>query len=548
MGKSWRFNVVWIFLALSLLGLVWRLLDLNLLQRDFLLKQSKARILRKVNIPTNRGIIMDRLGSPLAVSIPVSSVWVNPKGYEATASQERALAKALGLPVASIRANTHNKKREFAYLKRGMPVAQADKIKAMDIPGVYLQREYRRYYPEGSVTAHVVGFTNVDDQGQEGIELAYEPWLHGVAGKKEVIKDRMGNVITELSIIKRPEQGKDLKLSLDHRIQYLVYHELQQAVEQFHAEAGSAVVLDVDTGEVLAMANQPAFNPNNRAGTAVSAYRNRVVTDMFEPGSVIKTFTVALGLQSGRYRPNTKIDTNGGWMVVGGFRIEDDLNFGVVTVTELLQKSSNIAAAKILMSLDPKRYWNLLSAFGFGQSTGSGFPGEVEGRISPQESWRPSVVATLAYGYGISVTPLQLAAAYAVIAAGGVKRPVQLTKLEGRPSDGDRVIPSKTALELTQMLEKVVTDGTGTRAQIPGYRVAGKTGTAYVANNHGYDRHRYVSSFVGFAPASHPKIVIAVVIKDPKGEHFGAMVAAPVFGRMMSGSLRLLDVPPDAES
>ncbi len=545
MNKAWRLRIMWVLLSIALLALVARLLDLAIFQRDFLLKQSKARILRKVTIPTNRGMISDRLGSPLAVSIPVASVWVNPKGFVATHQQARQLARILGISERSIAQNTKNKRREFAYLKRGVPVTQAEAVKALGISGLYLQREYRRYYPEASVTAHLIGFTNIDDQGQEGMELAYEPWLHGVAGQKEVIKDRLGNVITELSVIKRPEQGKELRLSVDHRIQYLVYHELQEAVENFHAVSGSAVVLDVQTGEVLAMVNQPSFNPNHRANSPLAARRNRAATDMFEPGSVIKPFTVAFALQSGRYKPNSKIDTQHGAMMVGGYRITDDLDFGVVTLTELLQKSSNIAAAKILLSLDARQYWRLLSQLGFGQRSDSGFPGEADGRISPEQSWVPSVIATLAYGYGLSVTPLQLAGAYSVIAAGGVKRPISLLKTNGAVK-GERILSEKVTRDLAVMLEAVVQDGTGTRAQIPGYRVAGKTGTAYLADSHGYDRHRYMSTFVGFAPASHPRLVIAVTIKEPKGQHFAAQVAAPVFARMMSGSLRLLDISPDA--
>jgi len=544
-NKAWRLRIMWVLLSIALLALVARLLDLAIFQRDFLLKQSKARILRKVTIPTNRGMISDRLGSPLAVSIPVASVWVNPKGFVATHQQARQLARILGISERSIAQNTKNKRREFAYLKRGVPVTQAEAVKALGISGLYLQREYRRYYPEASVTAHLIGFTNIDDQGQEGMELAYEPWLHGVAGQKEVIKDRLGNVITELSVIKRPEQGKELRLSVDHRIQYLVYHELQEAVENFHAVSGSAVVLDVQTGEVLAMVNQPSFNPNHRANSPLAARRNRAATDMFEPGSVIKPFTVAFALQSGRYKPNSKIDTQHGAMMVGGYRITDDLDFGVVTLTELLQKSSNIAAAKILLSLDARQYWRLLSQLGFGQRSDSGFPGEADGRISPEQSWVPSVIATLAYGYGLSVTPLQLAGAYSVIAAGGVKRPISLLKTNGAVK-GERILSEKVTRDLAVMLEAVVQDGTGTRAQIPGYRVAGKTGTAYLADSHGYDRHRYMSTFVGFAPASHPRLVIAVTIKEPKGQHFAAQVAAPVFARMMSGSLRLLDISPDA--
>lgn len=545
MGRLWRLNLIGFLLAVAVLGLICRLIDLSVFQRAFLLRESQARILRKVTIPTYRGIITDRLGSPLAVSTPVAAIWVNPKAFDPNPKQIQVLAKILGIPMQTIRRAAATKGgREFIYLKRGLPLAVAHKVEALQISGLYLQREYRRYYPEGSVTAHVVGFTNIDDHGQEGIELVLDHWLHGQSGQKQVLKDRLGNIITELQMIRQPIQGRDLQLSIDHRIQYLAYESLKTAVDDLKARSGSAVVLDVNTGEVLAMVNEPSYNPNNREHAKVSQYRNRAVTDVFEPGSVIKPFTVALALESGRYGPGATIDTNPGWMMIGGYRIGDHLNYGVVTLTKLLQKSSNIGAAKILLSLNPKEYWQLLANLGFGQKTESGFPGEADGRVSPKDSWVPSVIATLAYGYGLSVTTLQLAEAYSVIASGGIKRPITFLKVHEPSVVGKRVITQKVADEVNLMLQAVVDSGTGTRAQIPGYIIAGKTGTAYLAQAHGYDHTRYMSSFVGFAPAAHPKIVVVVAIKEPQGMHYGAEVAAPVFAKIMSGTLRLLDIPP----
>lgn len=543
---SWRLTVVVSMLTLAVFGLVSRLLYLSVFERAFLLRQSQARILRYVTIPTHRGIITDRLGSPLAVSTPVSSIWINPKTFAPNKQQAQQLEKILGISKAVLQRYKKKKtKREFVYLKRLISSLAADQVGALNISGLYFQREYRRYYPEGGVTAHIVGFTNVDDQGQEGIELALDSWLHGQPGKKQVLKDRLGNIITELQLLKEPIEGKNLQLSIDHRIQYVAYQHLKDAVELYHAKSGSAVVLDVNTGEILAMVNQPSYNPNDYRQKKANQFRNRAVTDVFEPGSVIKPFTVALALQSGRYQPDTKIDTDSGWMRIGGYRIRDDLNYGVVTVTELLEKSSNIAAAKILLSLQPKEYWQLLSSLGFGRKTQSGFPGEAEGRISPQDTWVPSVIATLAYGYGLSVTPLQLAQAYAVIASGGLKRPVTFLKI-AQPAVGEQIIPHHVAEEVATMLQAVVDSGTGTRARVPGYAVAGKTGTSYIAEARGYDHRRYMSSFAGFAPAKNPKVVVVVVIQEPQGQHFGSIVAAPVFSKIMSATLRILDIPPVA--
>jgi len=544
---TWRVYFLIFFLCLALVGIVWRLFDLNVLKRNFLLSQSKARILRTVKIPAYRGMITDRFGQPFAISTPVESVWVNPKLFSATTEQVNALANILKLSPSYIQQRIRRAvHRGFVYLKRGNPPATKTSIKALEIPGIFFQKEYRRYYPDGEVAAHVVGLTNIDDQGQEGLELAYNAWLQGMPGEKEVVRDRDGHIISNIALLKKPQQGHNLALSIDHRLQYLAYRSLKAAVDRFHASAGSVVILDVKTGEILAMVNQPSYNPNNRPRQHDGRYRNRAVTDIFEPGSTIKPFNIALALESGRYTPETTINTNPGWMRIGGYKIKDDgLDYGVINLTQVLQKSSNIGAAKIMLSLQPQDYWNLLRSMGFGQRTRSGFPGEANGTLVARETWQPSVVATLAYGYGIAVSTLQLAHAYTILADGGLKIPVSFVKVSD-PAEGVRVLRSDVAHEVVKMLESVVQKGgTGTRAHIKGYRVAGKTGTAYIATSKGYDKHRYVSSFVGMAPASDPRLVVAVVIRDPKGQHFGGVVSAPVFAKVMGGALRAMDIAPD---
>lgn len=536
-------------MCLLLSALLWRLIDLNILQRHFLLRQSEARILRTLSIPANRGMITDRLDTPLAISTPVYAVWANPKICDLSTKQYRSLAQYTKRSSRYLRRRIESaRKREFVYLRRGLMPNVAMQIKSLRIPCIALSREYKRFYPEGEVTAHVVGITNIDDNGQEGIELAFNEWLSGKPGKKEVIKDRLGRVIENIAVLRKPQKGKSLQLSIDHRIQYLAYRALLNAVKKYRAKSGSIVVLDAHTGEVLAMANQPSYNPNRRPKTHDGRYRNRSVTDLFEPGSTIKPFTMALALTSEQYDPMSIIDTNPGWMVVGGYKIRDDgLNHGRITLTQVLQKSSNIGAAKILMSLEPDDFWKLLHRFGFGERTMSGFPGETAGTLVERTTWQPSVVATLAYGYGIAVTSLQLAHAYQILANKGVSVPVSLLKIN-KPVEHEKIVDPKIAKEILSMLETVThTGGTGTRAAVRGYRVAGKTGTAYLPGPGGYDKHRYVSSFVGVAPASHPRLVIAVVVRDPKTQHFGGLVAAPVFSKVMSASLRLLGVAPDAD-
>jgi cell division protein FtsI (penicillin-binding protein 3) len=544
-----RFWVVLTCLALGFFALVWRLVDLTILNRDFLVKQGQLRTVRMVEIPAYRGIITDRNQQPLAISTPVDSVWVNPTQFHPDTDSFNRLAHVLSVSPHAIRQQLAGAStRSFLYLKRGVPPSISEQITALKIPGVFLQREYRRYYPEAEVTAHLIGLTNVDDRGQEGLELAYDQWLAGKPGKKQVIKDRLGNIISEVALLKKPEQGRGLTLSIDKRIQYAAYQALKNAVEEYQAEGGSVVVLDARTSEVLAMVNQPSYNPNNRAAQQSGSYRNRAVTDTFEPGSTIKPFTIALALNSGRYTPTTLIDTNPGWMMVGGYRISDENhNFGLIDVAEILARSSNIGVTKMMTSLSPQGHWDLLHEAGFGELTDSHFPGEVTGRLPLERVWRPSEIATLAYGYGLSITTLQLAHAYTIFANEGVLRPLSLLKRDHIP-EGRSVLSPAVSKTMLLMLEKVVQEGvqhTGTRARVPGYRVGGKTGTSYIAGPHGYDRHNYNSSFVGIAPLSDPRLVIAVMIREPRGPHLGAVVSAPVFSQIMSDSLRILNILPD---
>lgn len=543
---SWRFWFIIFFILTGFAALIWRLVDLTIFNRTFLVKQGQMRTVRDMDIPAYRGMIMDRNGVPLAISTPVDSIWVNPSQFHPTSHELAQLAHLLQMKPRQIQRQIDaSSSHSFVYLKRANPVVISQQISQLKIEGLFFQREYKRSYPEGEVTAHLLGMTNVDDHGQEGLEMAYDQWLAGKPGKKQVIKDRLGNIISELALLQKPQQGQPLVLSIDQRIQYSAYQALKAAVQEYQAESGSIVVLDSRTNEVLAMVNQPSFDPNNRPPQHDGRFRNRAVTDMFEPGSTIKPFTIALALQSGKFLPTSMVDTNPGWIMVGGYRITDEeKNNGVISLTQLLAKSSNIGATKIMMSLPPDAHWNLLHQSGFGELTDSHFPGEASGRLPRHSTWRPSVVATMAYGYGISVTALQLAHAYTVFAEEGILRPLSLIKIP-QAGAGKKVISNAVSHHLLTMLENVVQEGTGKRAQIPGYRVGGKTGTAYIAGPNGYDRHRYISSFVGIAPLNNPRLVIAVVVREPHGQHLGALVSAPVFSKVMSDSLRILNVKPD---
>jgi cell division protein FtsI (penicillin-binding protein 3) len=542
---------VMIVLLFFLLGIVlWRLFDLTVIERQFLMSQSEARILRTVTQVSHRGNITDRNGNVLAISIPVDSVWVNPRVFKPTYNELANLAQYLNIPVDVISARImENNKKYFLYLKRQMPTATAELIQKLKIKGLSFDREYRRYYPDAEVDSHVVGFTNVDDNGQEGLELAYNNWLSGTPGERRVIKDRLGHVIADVAELQKPVQGKQLTLSIDQRIQYVAYRDLKIQVEKYSAANGSVVVLDTKTGEILAMANVPSYNPNNRPTTNDARYRNLAVTDMFEPGSTIKPFNIALALKSGRYTPDSQIDTNPGWMMVDGHTINDDgVNYGVITLTQLLEKSSNIGATKVMFSLSPDDYRQLLQTVGFGVRPGTGFPGESPGMLPYHTRWAPTEIASMAFGYGLSVSTLQLAKAYMILADNGVMHPVSLLKLDPSQSvPGEQVLDPMVASTVLNMMRAVVNSGTGKLAQVPGYLVSGKTGTAYIAGPNGYDKKnpKYMSSFVGIAPASNPRLVVAVTIRDPKKEHFGAYVAAPLFSQIMGSALRILNIAPD---
>ncbi len=529
-------------------ALVWRAIDLQVFNQDFLQNQGDARHLRVVTLAAHRGMITDRNGEPLAVSTPVDSVWANPQELASARAYLPALAKILELePDQLQRLLAERAGREFVYLKRHVDPSVAAQVRALAAPGVALQREYRRYYPDGEVTAHVLGLTDIDDAGQEGIELAYDDWLRGEPGAKRVVKDGRHSVIETVESIRVARPGRDLKLSIDRRIQYLAYRELKAVVQQHKARSGSVVVLDTTTGEVLAMVNQPSFNPNNRTRLTPDATRNRAVTDVFEPGSTLKPFTVAVALESGHYRPDTPIDTNPGFYRVGINTVRDVHNYGALDVTGVIRKSSNVGVAKIALSLDRADFWSLLSRVGFGTVTASGFPGEAAGLLVHHHRWRPIEQATLSFGYGLSVTPLQLAQAYAVFAADGLSRPVSFLPLE-RPPRGERILSTRTVDQINAMLAQAVgPQGTAPAARVAGYRVGGKTGTVRKSIAGGYAEDRYLSVFAGLAPLSRPRLVTVVMINEPSdGEYYGGKVAAPVFSKVMAGALRFLNVAPDA--
>jgi len=521
--------------------------QLQLVDGEFLQTQGQARYLRVVQVPAHRGMIVDRNGEPLAISTPVQSVWVNPQEMRASAGDRKQLAKLLDLDVDRLqRLIDQRKGREFVYLRRRIPPDQADRVAALKLPGVYLQPEYRRYYPAGEVAAHLVGFTNVDDEGQEGLELAYEEWLSGEPGAKRVIMDGQRNIVENVENIRSARPGKQLQLSIDRRIQYLAYRELMSAVRQNRARSGTMVVLDAGSGEVLAMVNLPSFNPNNLRRLKAAGLRNRALTDVFEPGSTMKPFVIATALQSGHYDAGTLIDTSPGTFRIGRHTIRDMHDYGILDLTGVIRKSSNVAASKIALALDPEELWKRLSGAGFGLSTGSGFPGEADGYLSSYHRWHDIQRATLSYGYGLSVTAMQLAEAYSVFANDGARMPVTLLKRDQGVA-ATAVFTPWVARAVRTMMESVVQDGgTAPKAAVDGYRVAGKTGTVHKSEAGGYASDRYLSLFAGLAPASRPRLVAVVLIDEPNnGEHYGGLVAGPVFSRVMTGALRLLNIAPD---
>lgn len=548
----WRFSLAGLLLASLAVLLIWRVLSLQVLDvergHDFLQGQGDARTIRTETIPAYRGVISDRNGEPLAVSTPVASVWINPQHLAEDKDRWRELAKATGVAYQRVSEKVaNNPGKGFVYLRRHMSPQDAQQVLALGIKGVHVQREYKRYYPAAEVAAHLVGFTNVDDKGQEGIELAYEPYLKGESGSKRVLKDLRGNVFRDIDEGKVARPGSDIALSIDMRLQYLAYRELKAAMTRVGAKAGSVVMLDSLTGEVLAMVNQPSFNPNNRRKLEPANLRNRAMTDMFEPGSTVKPLTVVAALESGKYRADSSVDTNPGYIRVGKKTLLDPVNYGVLDLVGILTKSSQVGTSKIALNLDEQSVWEVFSRFGLGESTGSGFPGESAGILPNRPNWRPIERVNFAFGYGLAVTPLQLAHAYSVFASGGVLRPVSLLR-QDTVAEGERVLAEQLADQLVGILERVTEKGgTATRAQVASYSVAGKTGTVHkLAKTGGYADDRYMAVFAGLAPASNPRIVTVVMIDEPHLDRYhGGESAAPVFSRVVSDALRILDVTPD---
>ncbi len=536
---------VLVVLGLAYATLIWQSVDRQVFETAFLQEQGERRYLRTMTVNASRGMITDRNGEPLAISTPVKSVAANPRLLKADSQTIGALAATLDLDPDRLRRQL-SQDRSFIYLKRRINPDQADQVGALDLEGIDLLTEYRRFYPSAEVTSQVVGFTNIDDQGQEGMELAYDDWLSGTPGAKRVIKDGKGRVVNQVENIQSPAPGKDLVLSIDRRLQFLAYRELKAAVTKHRARSGSAVIMDARSGEILAMVNSPSFNPNAQRGRRSDSLRNRAVTDVFEPGSTIKPFTVAAGMEQGRYTASTPIDVSPGQMRVGRYLVRDTRNYGMIDVATVLSKSSNVGASKIALSLEPEILWSLYTQLGFGESPFCHFPGESSGRLPHFSDWSSFEQATLSFGYGLSVSPLQLTRAYAVLANDGVRLPASLLKVDEVP-EGERVMRQSTARGVVRMLEGVVASGgTAPLAAVPGYRVAGKTGTAKKSVAGGYAEDRYLSLFVGMVPASHPRLVMAVFIDEPRGEeYYGGLVAAPVFSKVMSGALRLLNIPPD---
>jgi cell division protein FtsI (penicillin-binding protein 3) len=543
---AWRARFVAALILLAFGTLAARSVYLQVVRNDFLQQKGESRYARVIELSATRGRIADRSGDMLAVSTPVKSVWAIPEDARLSPAQARTLAALLEMDVRELNRRLAAEK-DFVFIKRQIPPDVAEKVAALALPGIHQQREYRRYYPAGEVTAHMLGFTGVDDRGQEGIELAFDDQLAGRPGSRRVIKDRLGRIVEDVESIKPPQDGKDITLALDAKVQYLAFTHLKQALAAHKAKAGGVVVLDARTGEVLGLANLPAYNPNNRLKLTGAQLRNRALTDVFEPGSTMKPFTAALALEKGRFRSDSLIQTAPGRLTIGNATIHDAHPHGPLTVAQVIQKSSNVGTAKIAGTFAAEEMWRMFDDIGFGQPLRLGFPGEVGGRLRPFKTWRPIEQATMSYGHGISVTLMQLARAYLAFARDGDVIPLSLTRLESPPLAGKSIFSAQTARQVRAMLElAVLPGGTAPRAQIPGYRVAGKTGTAHKLEGGSY-ADRYVAVFVGFAPVSDPRLVVAVMIDEPSaGQYYGGEVAAPVFAQVMAGSLRTLGVAPDA--
>ena len=539
---------------LCVLAIFWKVANLHITERDFLQDQGDRRTIRTVPLVANRGLITDRNGEPLAVSTPVQSIWVDPSKISGDPETIKALAKNLELNEEVLIQNLKLKSNlKFHYIKRRLPPSEAEKILSLSAEGVYSQQEYQRFYPQGEVAAHLVGFSNMDDVGQEGLELTYDNWLKGVPGRRQVMQDRRGNIIEELNTIQTAQPGNSLELSIDFRIQNIAYRELKEEFVARRARAASIVILDVNTGEVLAMANQPSYNPNAKSDIKdFSVIRNRAITDVFEPGSTVKAFTIAAALETGLYQPDTIIETSPGWMMVSGNEVKDLFDYGTLTTTGVITKSSNVGSSKIALDIGAEPIRDLLSRLGFGEVLGTGFPGERTGVLPNPSRWGRHVTATFSFGYGLSATALQLASAYSVLADNGIRKPVSLLKLSDEAVidlPRQQVLSPEITVNLRKMLRTVVdadSGGSALEANVPFYSVAGKTGTAHVVGEKGYEENLHNSLFVGMVPASNPRIVIVIVVNEPKGEeHYGGQVAAPVFSRVASGAMRILNIAPD---
>lgn len=539
-----RVQFVFVCICLLFLGIIVRAFWLQSYDTDFLQKKGESRYARTLELAATRGKILDRDGRVLATSVLVKAIWAIPEDVmDQPKDKLKKLASLLEMNEETLLSKL-NSDKSFVYLKRQVENEIAEQIAQLGINGIHFKREYKRSYPESEVMAHVVGFTNVEDKGQEGIELANEATLAGIKGQRRVIKDRLGRIVEDLWAVKEPINGKDLVLSIDSKLQYIAYKYLKQAVETHNAKAGSAIVIDSQKGEVLAMVNLPSFNPNNRRNLTGEQLRNRVMTDSFEPGSVLKPFTVALALEQGKVKPTTMIATGDGKMTIGTATIGDSHRNGTISVEQVIEKSSNIGTAKIALQLEPRDMWELFTSVGFGQQPRFGFPGAVAGRVRPYKSWRPIEQATMSYGHGIAVSLFQMAQSYMIFARNGDMIPLSFVKREYVP-EGQAIISKKTAIQMRKMLEMVTGDGgTAQRARVLGYRVAGKTGTAYKIENGRYV-HKYIGSFVGFAPVSNPRIIIAVMLDEPKAGHYGGAVAAPVFSNIAADALRAMNVSPD---
>lgn len=540
-----RLITVFALFGAVLLVLIYRAVDLHVLQHEFLANQGEKRNLRSETLAAHRGVIYDRTGSPLAVSTPVTTLWGNPSELVEHRDEWQRLRNNKVVSTTKLaNAVRGRENKKFVYLARGLAPLQAQSVLAEGVPGVYSRTEYRRYYPAGEVTSHVIGFTNIDDQGQEGLELAYNGDLNGIEGRRKYVRDNRNRVIQGIEVDKEARPGTDITLSIDLRLQYIAYRELLAAVKQSNAAGGSVVVLDAHTGEILAMVNQPSFNPNNRDGVSLSAMRNRAVTDLFEPGSTIKPLTIAAALEEGLLKASSTVDTTPGTLKVANKLIRDARNYGVIDIPTILAKSSNVATTKVALIMDDQALPAFMRRFGFGSTTGVAFPGEARGSMPYRQQWREIERATLSYGYGVSVSALQLARAYGVLANNGKLLPTTLVKQDQAP-EGEQIIDAQHANDLVQMLEGVVNEGTASRARVPGYRIAGKTGTVRKLTNGNYEEDRYLAMFAGIAPAENPRIVTVVVVDEPKqGGYYGGLVAAPVFAHIMSGVLPMLNIEP----